>query len=259
MVEPVVVVSIPAKSCYPVTIESGTTSDLLCSSPSQATSTLNSCTYKLYRVFLQLPIPIALICSFDIVAPYTLRHSIPFPGPVVTMPRVVRSTRNNTKNKVDEKVKDEAITTTTNIEPSTTNSTRDPSIDSYKLHFELTDLKTTKSNTTPHTEDDTQSVVKQGQGGVVGQHSRQGSIEGKVESDLRVGEDRDGSGEPDHTSSNDIDQPRQTQIPPDRLVPRSLSPNHNDNNNNNNKYPIDPQLAYIPQYLHESESKSSTS
>ena len=163
------------------------------------------------------------------------------------MPRVVRSTRNNAKKEQDEKVKDKVITT--NIEPSSTNSTRDPSVDNYKLHFELTDLESTKSNTTPHNDGgDIQGVLKHGQGGGVGKHSELGSTVGKVEADLRVGEERDGSGEPDHTSNN-IDHTRQIQIQHDRFVPRSTSPN-------NNKFPIDPNLTYIPQYLHESDSKS---
>jgi len=166
------------------------------------------------------------------------------------MPRVVRSTRNTTKKKELEKEKSDQGVITTNIKTTTTNSTRDPSVDNYKLHFELTDLEPTKSTTTPHTDEDIERVLHQDQRGGVGDDNSQGLSHGKIESDLRVDEDRDGSGEPDHTSSN-IDQPRESHLQHDRYIPRSTSPNHN-------KYPIDPHLSYIPQYLEQSESESTS-
>jgi hypothetical protein len=164
------------------------------------------------------------------------------------MPRPARSTRNSVKKKKDDENK-VAQSDTTNIKPTSTNSTRDPSVDNYKLHFELTDLEPTKS-TIPQTDKDVQGVHEQEQGGGVGEHREQGSTVGRIESDPRVHEDRDGSGEPDHTSSN-IDQPRVSQIQHDRFIPRSTSPTH--------KYPIDPHLSYLPQYLHENESASLSS
>jgi hypothetical protein len=160
------------------------------------------------------------------------------------MPRSVRSTRNSAKKDAAQKVKQE--TTTTNIESSSTNSTRDPIVDNYKLHFELTDLEPTKSNT-PHTNQESDSVLNQDQRGGVGQGNHQVSL-GKIESAVRVDEDRDGSGEPDHTSNN-IDQPRQIQIQHERYIPRSVSPSHH-------KYPIDPHLSYLPSYLEQPESES---
>jgi hypothetical protein len=169
------------------------------------------------------------------------------------MPRVVRSTRNTTKKNELEKLDQATTTTNNNIKSTTTNSTRDPSVDNYKLHFELTDLEPTKSTSTPHTNEDIERVLDQDQRGGVGDDNSQGLSIGKIESDQRVGEDRDGSGEPDHTSSN-IDQPRESHIQHDRYIPRSTSPN----NNIHNKYPIDPHLSYIPQYLSESESKSTS-
>ena len=213
--------------------------------------TLNSCICKLQRVFLQLPILITLICVLDIVAPCT--HSSvchPFPGLVVTMPRVVRSTRNATKKKELEKDNSDREASTTNIKTTTTNSARDPSVDNYKLHFELTDLEPTKSTTTPHTDQDIERVLHQDQRGGVGDDKSQGLSHGNIESSVRVNEDRDGSGEPDHTSSN-IDQPRDSYPQQHRYIPRSTSPN-------NNKYPIDPHLSYIPQYLQQTESESTS-
>lgn len=179
-----------------------------------------------------------------------IRHSIqPFPGPVITMPRAVRSTRNTVKKnhlqKEKEKLQQEP--TTTNIQTTTTNSTRDPSVDNYKLHFELTDLEPTKS-TTPRTNEDIGQVLDQDQRGGVGDDNSQGLTLGKLESDSRVDEDRDGSGEPDQTSSN-IDQPRVNTTRHERFIPRSSSPIHH-------KYSIDPHLSYLPQYLHQSESES---